>query len=236
MEKQLNMASPKRKHIILVSNNIPLPREQHYNYCIPGQLNSPPGSDKHSINSVGYLYPKHNLLAISQPPGFLTKQVSHPPADRSGPGLSADTQQASPCFFFVFFFRLHWLEHNQQCPCSSENLAGTFQQNHKQNSLDIPSTSTISQLLTTFASPESSNCIPGQLNSPPCSDKHLISVWISYKVPVLSLQTVKSKEQLLTLPTHEAYDQSITSSRASANLTPLVDSLWIPSQKVDSLN
>ena len=26
------------------------------------------------------------------------------------------------------------------------------------------------------------------------------------------------------------------SSRASANLTPLVDSLWIPSQKVDSLN
>ena len=103
MEKQLNMASPKRKQIILVSNNIPLPREQHYNYCIPGQLNSPPGSDKHSINSLGYLYPKHNLLAISQPPGFLTKQVSHPPADRSGPGLSADTQQASPCFFLFFF-------------------------------------------------------------------------------------------------------------------------------------
>ena len=28
----------------------------------------------------------------------------------------------------------------------------------------------------------------------------------------------------------------VDSSRASANLTPLVDSLWIPSQKVDSLN
>ena len=27
-------------------------------------------------------------------------------------------------------------------------------------------------------------------------------VWISHKVPVLSLQTAKSKEQLLTLPTH----------------------------------
>ena len=31
-------------------------------------------------------------------------------------------------------------------------------------------------------------------------------LWISYKVPVLSLQTVNSKEPLLTLPTHEAYD------------------------------
>jgi len=33
-----------------------------------------------------------------------------------------------------------------------------------------------------------------------------VSVWISYKVPVLSLYTVNSKEPLLTLPTHEAYD------------------------------
>ena len=35
----------------------------------------------------------------------------------------------------------------------------------------------------------------------------VFSVWISYKVPVLSLLTAKSKEQLLTPPaTHEAYD------------------------------
>ena len=33
-----------------------------------------------------------------------------------------------------------------------------------------------------------------------------ISVWIPYKVPVLSLKTAKSKEQPLTLSTHEAYD------------------------------
>ena len=29
------------------------------------------------------------------PPGLHTKQVSHPPTDRPGPGLSADTQQDS---------------------------------------------------------------------------------------------------------------------------------------------
>ena len=41
-----------------------------------------------------------------------------------------------------------------------------------------------------------------------------ISEWISYKVPVLqSLQTAKSKEQVLTLPTHEAYDMSITTPK-----------------------
>ena len=35
------------------------------------------------------------------PPGFHTKQVSHPPTDRSGPGLSVDTKQdrKPPGFF-----------------------------------------------------------------------------------------------------------------------------------------
>ena len=205
------MASPKREHILLVSDNIPLPREQHYNYCIPGQLNSPPGSYKHVINSLDISSPS----TISQQSLIPLVFSQNKSATHSQIGLGLDSlltlgKTASLCSFF----RLHWLEH-KQCPCSSENLAGAFQQNHTQNNLDIPSPSTISQLLTTFASPESSNCIPGQLNSPPSSDKHLISVWISYKVPVLSLQTVKSKEQLLTLPTHEAYDQSITSPKFS---------------------
>ena len=38
------------------------------------------------------------------PPGFLTKQVSHPPTDRSGPGLLCwvltPSKTASPLFFF----------------------------------------------------------------------------------------------------------------------------------------
>ena len=43
-------------------------------------------------------------------------------------------------------------------------------------------------------------------------------MWISYKVPVLSLYTAKSKEQLLTLPTHEAYDLSITSPSSASSV------------------
>ena len=49
------------------------------------------------------------------PLGFHTKQVSHSPTDRSGPGL---TTSKTASFFFLFFFRLHWLE--------NETLAGTF--------------------------------------------------------------------------------------------------------------
>ena len=45
------------------------------------------------------------------------------------------------------------------------------------------------------------------------SVSYYISAWISYKVPVPSLQTAKSREQLLDLPTHEAYDKSITSPK-----------------------
>ena len=36
--------------------------------------------------------------------------------------------------------------------------------------------------------------------------------------------------------TNRIFESKDGSSNASANLTPLVDSLWIPSQKVDSLN
>ena len=44
-----------------------------------------------------------------------------------------------------------------------------------------------------------------------------ISVWISYKVPVLSLQTAKSKEQLLTLPPMKLMtSQSLPPSSASS--------------------
>ena len=53
------------------------------------------------------------------------KEATHP---RIGLGLSSlptPSKTPSP----LFFFRLHWLEH-RRCPCSSENLAGTFQQSH----------------------------------------------------------------------------------------------------------
>ena len=51
------------------------------------------------------------------PPSFHTKQVSHPPTDRSGPGLSADTKQDSkPTGFFSGL--VLWLEHGQ-CPSRS---------------------------------------------------------------------------------------------------------------------
>ena len=44
-----------------------------------------------------------------------------------------------------------------------------------------------------------------------------ISVWISYKVPVLSLQTAKSREQLLTLPPMKLMtSQSLPPSSASS--------------------
>ena len=55
------------------------------------------------------------------PPGFHTRQVSHPPMDRSGSELLTPSKTASP----QVFFRLRWLEH-RRCPCSSENLLGTF--------------------------------------------------------------------------------------------------------------
>ena len=48
-----------------VSDNIPLPREQHYNYCIPGQLNSPPGSNKRLMNMLDISSPRTISLAIS---------------------------------------------------------------------------------------------------------------------------------------------------------------------------
>ena len=70
----------------------------------------------HSIDLAGLAHRKNSLtlhcfltwnsnqsdkISPPYPPGFHTKQGSHPPMDRSGPGLSADTQQDSkpPGFF-----------------------------------------------------------------------------------------------------------------------------------------
>ena len=64
--------------------------------------------------------PLPTLLVFTQ-----NKEATHP---RIGLGLGSQltpSKTASP----LFFFRLHWLEHGR-CPCSSENLAGTFKKNH----------------------------------------------------------------------------------------------------------
>ena len=84
---------------------------------------------KNSLTWHCFLTSNSNQSDKISPPytnGFHTKQLSHPPTNRSGPGLSADNQQdCNP----LLFFRLPCLEH-RQCPCSNKNLAGTFQQNH----------------------------------------------------------------------------------------------------------
>ena len=91
----------------------------------------------HSIDLAGLAHRKNSLtwhcfltsnsnqsdkICLPYPRGFHTKQLSHPPMDRSGPGsLLTPSKTASP----LVFLRLHWLEH-RRCPCSSENLAGTL--------------------------------------------------------------------------------------------------------------
>ena len=81
----------------------------------------------HSINLAGLAHRKNSFslhcfliwnsnqsdkISPPYPPSFDSKLVSHPPTDRSGPGLFADTQQDGkpPGFFFS---RLHWLEHGR---------------------------------------------------------------------------------------------------------------------------
>ena len=80
--------------------------------------------------------------------------------------------------------------------------------------------------------------------------KNNLGFWRSIGAPVFILSMIENVYKLPFVPfplpvklrsntsarLHVDFVDQAVSSRASANLTVLVDFLWIPSQKVDSLN
>ena len=113
-----------------------LPMKLMTNQSLPPSSASSVMIMSHSIDLAGLAHRKNSLTLqcfltwrssqsgkISPPylSGFHTKQGSHPPTDKSGPGLSADTQQDSKP---PGFFRLHWLEHARLTVTFKRKLSG----------------------------------------------------------------------------------------------------------------